>query len=40
MDDFLDYGADFYAVTSFFQPNDTPLPKVESIAWMSDWVYT
>ncbi len=21
LDDYLDYGADFYAVTSFFQPN-------------------
>ncbi|TNV80153.1 hypothetical protein FGO68_gene16911 [Halteria grandinella] len=42
MTDFLDYGADFYAVTSFFQPNGgaNPLPLIESIAWMSNWIYT
>jgi fructan beta-fructosidase len=40
MDDFLDYGPDFYAITSFFQPNFTNVPRLPAIAWMSNWVYT
>jgi sucrose-6-phosphate hydrolase SacC (GH32 family) len=42
MDDFLDYGPDFYAITSFFQPdgNFTHVTRVPAIAWMSNWVYT
>lgn len=41
--DFLDYGADFYAVTSFFTAGGTDKPGISgapAIAWMSNWVYT
>jgi hypothetical protein len=42
MDDFLDYGPDFYAMTSFFQPggNFSGVTDVPALAWMSNWVYT
>ena len=42
MDDFIDHGADFYAVTSFFQQQGQQqnVTKVEAIAWMSNWIYT
>jgi sucrose-6-phosphate hydrolase SacC (GH32 family) len=42
-DDYLDYGSDFYAVTSFFKlggVDQVGITKAESIAWMSNWAYT
>jgi len=42
MTDFIDYGADFYAVTSYFQPGGEKNGTfgVEVMTWMSNWIYT
>jgi fructan beta-fructosidase len=40
--DFLDYGPDFYAVTSFFQDSGSqhPVTSIPAVAWMQNWIYT
>ncbi len=37
--DFVDYGSDFYAVTSFFDMNNDLLKRT-ALGWMSNWVYS
>ena len=34
--DYVDYGADYYAVTSFFNKNNDPKNRI-AIAWMNNW---
>jgi len=38
-EDFVDYGSDFYAVTSFFDKTNNPSKRT-AIAWMSNWAYS
>jgi fructan beta-fructosidase len=37
--DYVDYGADFYAVTSFFDGDNKPERRT-AIGWMSNWNYS